>query len=77
MAERVAKETWYLTVNCSYCGEMISVVRAPSPKEDPYFAYKRASNLVCPLCTHVDTYEPSVMTCRPAKSDIGGVLKFE
>jgi hypothetical protein len=77
MTERVAKERWYLTVNCSYCGEIIPIQKVPSPQEDPYFIYKKATNLVCQLCTHVDTYETSVVRSRKVKSEIDGVLKFE
>ena len=55
----------FLTVNCAYCGETIRIAEAPSLKSDPYFSYRKATDLKCPLCQHIDTYAPSLMCRRP------------
>jgi hypothetical protein len=31
MNERIERDKWYVTVNCSYCGEVIPISKAPSP----------------------------------------------
>jgi transposase len=77
MAERVAQENWYVTATCSYCGEIIPISEARPPQNYSYFTQPKASSLTCPLCKHVDNYQPAVMMRRKVKSEIGGVLKFE
>ena len=77
MAERVSQEKWYITVNCSYCGEIIPISETPSPRINPYSIHLKTSSAVCPLCGHADTYQTAMMRRRQVKSEIGGVLKFE
>jgi hypothetical protein len=77
MAERVAREKWYITVNCSYCGEIIPISETPPPQNYSYFMRPNPSSLTCPLCKHVDNYQPAVMIRRKIKSEVGGILKFE
>ena len=68
MNERIERDKWYVTVNCSYCGEVIPISKASSPHDEPYIVYRKATDLACPLCKHVDTYLPAVMCRRLGQS---------
>ena len=65
MIKSIEQGKWFLTVNCAYCGETIRIAEVPSLKSDPYFMYRTATDLKCPLCQHIDTYAPSLMRRRP------------
>ena len=65
MIKSIEHGKWFLTVNCAYCGETIRIAEVPSLKSDPYFMYRTATDLKCPLCQHIDTYAPSLMRRRP------------
>jgi hypothetical protein len=68
VSERIEPDKWYVTVNCSYCGEVIPISKAPSPQDEPYLWFRHAYDLACPLCKHVDTYEPALMCRRIGQS---------
>jgi predicted RNA-binding Zn-ribbon protein involved in translation (DUF1610 family) len=68
MNERIERDKWYVTVNCSYCGEVIPISKAPSLHDEPYIVHRKATDLACPLCKHVDTYLPAVMCRRLGQS---------
>ena len=61
-------DEWYVTVNCSYCGEAIPISKAPSPEDEPHVVFRKATDLVCPLCQHIDTYQPALMCRRLGQS---------
>jgi hypothetical protein len=65
MIKSIEQGKWFLTVNCAYCGETIRIAEVPSLKSYPYFMYRTATDLKCPLCQHIDTYAPSLMRRRP------------
>ena len=65
MIESIEHGKWFLTVNCAYCGETIRIAEVPSLKRDPYFTYRTATDLKCPLCQHIETYAASLMRRRP------------
>jgi hypothetical protein len=57
---------WYFVVDCAGCGEPIPFAEAPSPEAEPDPLQSRTiADLRCPLCGHVDTYAPALMTRRP------------
>jgi hypothetical protein len=64
----IEPDKWYVTVTCSYCGEVIPITTAPSPRDRPSPWFRQADDLACPLCKHVDTYEPALMCRRIGQS---------
>ena len=61
VAESVEPGKWYLAVNCVYCGEVIPFAPAPAPGLNFYPRHETITDLKCPLCTHVATYQPSLI----------------
>ena len=66
--ERIEHDKWYVTVNCSFCGEIIPISKVPSPQDEPYPVHRKTTDLACPLCQHVDTYLPALMCRRVGQS---------
>ena len=65
--ERIEPDKWYVTVNCSYCGEAIAITKAPPPRDEPHPLFRKET-ATCPLCQHVDTYQPALMCRRLGQS---------
>ena len=61
MTESVEPGKWYLAVNCVYCGEVIPFAPALEPGRNLYPRHQVITDLKCPLCTHVGTYQPSLI----------------
>jgi len=61
VAESVEPGKWYLAINCAYCGEVIPIAPAPEPGLNLYPRHQAVADLKCPLCTHVGTYQPSLI----------------
>jgi hypothetical protein len=41
--DRIEPDKWYVTVNCSYCGEVIPISKVPSPQDEPYLTQAHAA----------------------------------
>jgi hypothetical protein len=61
VAESVEPGKWYLAINCVYCGEVIPIAAAPEAGLNLYPRHQPVADLRCPLCTHVGTYQPSLI----------------
>ena len=61
VTESVEPGKWYLAINCVYCGEAIPFAPAPEPGLNLYPRHQAVADLKCPLCTHVGTYQPSLI----------------
>jgi hypothetical protein len=61
VTETVEPGKWYLAINCVYCGEAIPFAPAPEPGLNLYPRHQAVADLKCPLCTHVGTYQPSLI----------------
>ena len=61
VAEAVEPGKWYLAINCVYCGEAIPFAPAPEAGFNLYPRHQAVADLKCPLCTHVGTYQPSLI----------------
>ena len=61
VAEAVEPGKWYLAINCVYCGEAIPFAPAPEPGLNLYPRHQAVADLKCPLCTHLGTYQPSLI----------------
>lgn len=63
MPKFVEPEKWYITVDCSVCGEPIPFAESPPPEPDKTVTH-RSILVRCPHCQKEAVYAPALMSLR-------------